>query len=592
MKYINYINEYTQRITWKVSENANSGYSIGGLNNFISSSETENYYLNSVFSEKAKQAHLTGEIHIHDLALLAPYCAGWSLRQLIAEGLHGGEGKTRSLPAKHYFTLIQQMINFLGIMQNEFSGAQAFSSVDTYLAPFVRYDKLTFAQVKQGIQFLVFGLNVPSRWSSQCPFSNLTFDWECPEDLKNQAAIIGGNPYENFTYADFQEEMDLINKAFIEVMMEGDADGRGFAFPIPTYNITKGFSWHTENASLLCEMTGKYGIPYFQNFVSSDLDPTAVRSMCCRLQLDKRELQTRSGGLFGAGEQTGSIGVVTVNLPLLMHKAKKDNRENEFLVMLEDTLYTCKDILETKRKVIAELFGKNFFPYAKQYLKDFDSHFSTIGLIGANEMCLTKFNKDLTNPESIAYTRGVLDFMKSSIKKFQKETGNLYNLEATPAEATSYRLAKISKELFPEIITAGTPDTPYFTNSTQLPVGCTEDIFTALDLQEPLQTAYTGGTVFHAMLTSSISDPDTVRDLLTTIFTNYKLPYLSLTPTYSICAKHGYLQGEQFICPKCGAETEVYSRIVGYYRPIKNWNKGKQQEYKERITFSNFAEEN
>jgi ribonucleoside-triphosphate reductase (formate) len=587
---MNNLNEYIQKVTWKVSENANSGYSIGGLNNYLSAKATEDFYLSNIFSEEAKQAHLSGEIHIHDLALLAPYCAGWSLRQLIAEGLHGGEGKTRSLPAKHYFTLIQQMINFLGIMQNEFSGAQAFSSVDTYLAPFVRYDKLTFTQVKQGMQFLVFGLNVPSRWSSQCPFSNLTFDWECPNDLKNQAAIIGGNPYESFTYADFQQEMNLINKAFMEVMMEGDADGRGFAFPIPTYNITKEFSWHSDNAILLCEMTGKYGIPYFQNFVSSDLNPDSVRSMCCRLQLDKRELQTRAGGLFGAGEQTGSIGVVTINLPLLMYKSKQNLQD--FFTLLQEKLVLCKDILEAKRKLISDLFEKNFFPYAKQYLRDFESHFSTIGLLGANEMCLINTGKDLSTVENIAYVSHVLAYMKNTIKSFQKETGNLYNLEATPAEATSYRLAKISKELFPDIVTAGTPDTPYFTNSTQLPVGCTDDIFTALELQEPLQTMYTGGTVFHAMLTSSISDPCTVRDLLTTIFTNYKLPYLSLTPTYSICAKHGYLQGEQFICPKCGAETEVYSRIVGYYRPIKNWNKGKQQEYKERVTFNNFTERN
>ncbi|MEK6795873.1 MAG: ribonucleoside triphosphate reductase [Spirochaetota bacterium] len=575
---------YLKQSDWRVNENANVNYSIGGLILHNSGAVTANYWLDNIYTPDIAAAHKSGDFHLHDLCMFSGYCAGWSLMQLIREGLGGVPGKISSKPAKHLFTLVQQMVNFLGVMQNEWAGAQAFSSFDTYLAPFVKADSLSYESVKQAIQSFVFGVNIPSRWGSQSPFTNITLDWVCPEDMKPRKAVVGGKEAE-YTYGDCQHEMDMINRAFLETMMEGDANGRGFAYPIPTYNITRDFDWENENAYLLFEMTGKYGTPYFQNFVNSDLNPSDVRSMCCRLQLDKRELKHRGGGLFGADELTGSIGVVTINLPRIGYLSKD---ETEFFGRLGNLMDMARDSLETKRTVVSRLMEEGLFPYTRKYLKSFANHFATIGLNGMNECALNFFGKDLTSEVARAFTVKVLSFMRDRLVRYQEETGNLYNLEATPGEGTSYRLAKVDSDKYPDIVTAGTKGTPYYTNSTQLPVGYTADIFKALDMQSDIQAQYTGGTVFHGFIGEAI-DRDVCKALVKKIAYNYHLPYYTITPTFSICEDHGYLAGEQFACTECGKETEVYSRIVGYYRPIKNWNTGKRAEYMERQEYADFG---
>jgi len=571
---------YLSQADWRVRENSNVNFSLGGLIRHNSGTVTANYWLNHIYSKEIADAHREGDLHIHDLSMFSGYCAGWSLLQLIKQGLGGVYNKISSRPAKHLSTLSSQMVNFLGVLQNEWAGAQAFSSFDTYLAPFVRVDDLSYEQVKQHVQSFIFGVNTPSRWGSQAPFTNITLDWTVPEDLKDIPAVVGGVEIDQ-TYGDFQAEMDLVNRAFLEVMMEGDANGRGFPYPIPTYNITNDFDWESPNAELLFRMTAKYGTPYFQNFINSDLKPSDVRSMCCRLQLDKRELRKKGGGLFGAAELTGSIGVVTINLPRLgFFSSSKD----EFFSKLTNVMEIGRDSLETKRRIVTRLMDEGLFPYTQKYLGSWDNHFSTIGIVGMNECCLNFLGKDLVHEESSQFTIEVLDYMRGVLVSFQEETGNLYNLEATPAESTSYRLAKIDKERTPELITSGTDD-PYYTNSTQLPVHYTDDLFQALDLQEPLQRRYTGGTVFHTMLGEAIDDVEACRKLVRRIAENYRIPYFTITPTFSICSEHGYLLGEQFNCAQCNRETEVYSRIVGYYRPVSNWNKGKREEYFERKTF-------
>lgn len=582
MHNIKVINEYLEKSDWRVNENANVQYSIGGLILHAAGTHTADYWLYEVYNNAIRNAHMNGDFHIHDLSMLTTYCCGWSLRQLIAEGIGGINSKTSSKPAKHLSTIVQHMINFLGVLQNEAAGAQAFSSVDTYLAPFVRKDKLSYDQVKQCIQTFVFGLNVSSRWGGQSPFSNVTFDWTVPEDMKDQPAILGGEP-QDFTYGELQEEMNMINRAFLETMLEGDSDGRLFPYPIPTYNITNDFDWESENAKLLFKMAGKNGTPYFQNFISSDLKPSDVRSMCCRLQLDKRELLKRGGGLFGANEFTGSVGVVTLNLPRIGYTSK--NKE-ELFNKISSLMDIAKDSLELKRKFIINMTDKGLYPYTKRYLGHLGwrNHFSTIGLVGMNECLINFMGKDITDPEAKELANEILVFMRDRLIKYQEETGNLYNLEATPAEGTSYRLAKIDKKKYKNIKTAGANE-PYYTNSSQLPVGKTEDIFEALDHQEELQTKYTGGTVFHGFIGESINDGEVVANLIKTIFTKYKIPYLTLSPTFSICCSHGFMSGEHFACPTCGEETEVYSRIVGYYRNIRNWNAGKKEEYTDRKEF-------
>jgi ribonucleoside-triphosphate reductase len=519
-------------------------------------------------------------MHIHDLSMFSGYCAGWSLRQLIAEGLGGVENKISSRAPKHLSTLVQQMVNFLGVLQNEWAGAQAFSSVDTYLAPFVRIDNLSYEEVKQNVQSFIFGVNTPSRWGSQAPFTNVTFDWTIPEDLKDPRAIVGGKPLD-VTYGDFQVEMDMVNKAFIEVLLEGDSEGRGFAYPIPTYNLTKNFNWDSENAQLLFKMTGKYGTPYFQNFINSDLDPGDVRSMCCRLQLDKRELRKRGGGLFGADEFTGSIGVVTINLPRIgyLSTSRKD-----YFSQLDHYMNIGRDSLGIKRKIITKLMDQGLFPYTQRYLRHWNNHFSTIGLIGMNESVLNFMGKDLSEPEAREFAIEVLQHMRDRLISFQEETGHLYNLEATPGEGTSYRLAKIDRKKFSRMIIPG-GENPYFTNSTQLPVNMTDDLFEALEMQNDIQRMYTGGTVFHGFIGESIEDVEVCKKLVKTVAENFEIPYFTITPTFSVCQRHGYLKGEQFSCPNCGEETEVYTRIVGYYRPVKNWNRGKKSEYNDRMTY-------
>lgn len=538
---------YLSQSDWRVNENSNVNYSLGGLILHNSGTIIANYWLKNIYSEEIADAHRNADFHIHDISMFSGYCAGWSLRQLIEEGLGGVEGKISSKPAKHLYTLIFQIVNFLGIMQNEWAGAQAFSSFDTYLAPFVRADNLFYQEVKQAIQSFVFGVNTPSRWGSQAPFTNITLDWSVPNDLKDKPAIVGGKPFGNYTYGDFQKEMDMINKAFIEIMLEGDANGRGFQYPIPTYNITRDFEWDSENAKLLFEMTSKYGTPYFQNFINSDLNPNDVRSMCCRLQLDKRELRKKGGGLFGADELTGSIGVVTINLPRIGYLTKT---KRDFFERLNHFMYLAKESLIMKRKVINRLMQNGLFPYTKRYLKHFDNHFSTIGINGMNECLLNFMGKDITTEEGRIFALEVLDFMRKKLADYQEETGDLFNLEATPAESTSYRLAKHDKKRYPDIITSGDKD-PYYTNSTQLPVDWTRDIFDALDLQEELQCKYTGGTVFHCFLGEAIDDWRTCRDLVKAIAYNYRIPYFTITPTFSICPVHGYLHGEHFYCEKC-----------------------------------------
>lgn len=542
---------YLAQSDWRVNENANVNFSLGGLILHNSGTITANYWLNNIYSKEIADAHKSCAFHIHDLSMFSGYCAGWSLRQLIAEGLGGVPDKITSKPATHLSTLVNQIVNFLGILQNEWAGAQAFSSFDTYLAPFVRTDKLSEKQVRQCLQSYIYGVNTPSRWGSQAPFTNITLDWVCPEDLKNKKAIVGGKE-QNFTYGDCQKEMDLINKVFIELMIEGDAEGRGFAYPIPTYNITKDFDWESDNAKLLFTMTAQYGTPNFQNFINSDLNPNDVRSMCCRLQLDKRELRRRGGGLFGADEFTGSLGVVTINLPQIGYLA---NTEAEFFKRLDYLMDLARDSLCIKRKVIQKLYNGGLFPYTKRYLKTLVNHFNTIGLCGMNECCLNFLGVDISDPKGKTFAEKVLSYMRDRLADYQEETGDLFNLEATPAESTSYRLARHDKEHYPDIITSGTKD-PFYTNSSQLPVDYTADVFEALDHQESLQTKYTGGTMFHVYMGEAISDWKACSDLVKTISSRYKIPFFTISPTYSICQIHGYISGQHFECPKCKAEKE------------------------------------
>ena len=547
----NTMDGYLGQSDWRVNENANVNFSLGGLILHNSGTITANYWLNNIYSKEIAEAHKTCAFHIHDLSMFSGYCAGWSLRQLIQEGLGGVPDKITSTPAAHLSTLANQMVNFLGILQNEWAGAQAFSSFDTYLAPFIKVDKLTEKQVRQCIQSFIYGVNTPSRWGSQAPFTNITLDWNCPDDLKNKKAIVGGKE-QDFTYGDCQKEMDMINKVFIELMTEGDANGRGFAYPIPTYNITRDFDWNSENAKLLFQMTAQYGTPNFQNFVNSDLNPSDVRSMCCRLQLDKRELRRRGGGLFGADEFTGSIGVVTINMPQIGYLSKT---EEEFYKRLDHLMDLAKESLCTKRKVIQKLYDGGLFPYTRRYLKTLVNHFNTIGLCGMNEACLNFLGVDITDPKGKAFAENVLQHMRERMQDYQEETGDLFNLEATPAESTSYRLAKHDKEQFPEIITSGTTE-PFYTNSSQLPVDYTADVFEALDHQESLQTKYTGGTMFHVFMGEALKDWKSCADLVRTISNKYRIPFFTISPTYSICKVHGYLQGLQYECPKCKAEKE------------------------------------
>ena len=589
LDYSKVVDSYINVEDWRVKENSTVTYSIGGLILHNSGAVSANYWLSEIYDEEIAHAHKNGDFHLHDLSMLTGYCAGWSLRELLMDGLGGVNGKITSSPAKHLSTLCNQMVNFLGIMQNEFAGAQAFSSFDTYLAPFVKVDEMGYKEVKQCIQSFVYGVNTPSRWGTQAPFSNITLDWSVPKDLSEEYAIIGGKKVD-FRYKDCQKEMDVINRAFIEIMLEGDANGRGFQYPIPTYNVTEDFVWDSENARLLFDMTSKYGTPYFQNFIKSDLDPGDVRSMCCRLQLDKRELKKKTGGLFGSGEKTGSIGVVTINLPRVAHNAEN---ENEFFEKLTHVMDTAKRSLEIKRKVITKFLDEGLYPYAKRYLGNFDTHFSTIGLVGLNECSLNAswVRENLINDSGREFGEKVLEFMREKIADFQEETGNLYNLEATPAESTSYRLAKMDKERFHEIVLASKDgEAPFYTNSCHLPVGYTDDIFDALEIQEKLQSKFTGGTVFHGFLGEKISDWKTCAKLVKTMASNFKIPYFTISPTYSICRTHGYLEGEQFVCPTCSQETEVYSRITGYYRPIKHWNDGKQSEYLMRTEYSKYTD--
>lgn len=586
LNFVKLVDQYLERSDWRVKENSTVTYSIGGLILSNSGAVTANYWLNHIYDQEIADAHKHAYIHIHDLSMLSGYCAGWSLKQLIQEGLGGVPGKITSSPASHLSTLCNQMVNFLGIMQNEWAGAQAFSSFDTYLAPFVKVDNLSYKEVKQCIQSFVFGVNTPSRWGTQAPFSNITLDWTVPNDLKNLPAIVGGKELD-FTYGDCQKEMDVVNKAFIEVMLEGDANGRGFQYPIPTYSITKDFDWSdTENNRLLFEMTAKYGTPYFSNYINSDMEPSDVRSMCCRLRLDLRELRKKSGGFFGSGESTGSIGVVTINLPKLAYESVT---ENEFFKKLDLTIDVAGRSLRVKRFIINKLLNAGLYPYTKRYLGGFENHFSTIGIVGMNEACENALwlRKDLGYPECQEFAVKVLEFIRARLSDLQERYGELFNLEATPAESTAYRFAKHDKEQYPAIVTAGTYDAPYYTNSSHLPVSYTDDIFEALDIQDELQTLYTSGTVFHAFLGERLSDWRQAALLVKTIAENYRLPYYTLSPTYSICRTHGYLNGEVERCPKCGADTEIYSRITGYYRPVQNWNKGKEKEFQEREEYKN-----
>ncbi len=584
LDYKEIVDNYVKISDWRVKENSTVTYSVGGLILSNSGAITANYWLSEIYDEEIANAHKNADIHIHDLSMLTGYCAGWSLRQLIEEGLGGVPGKITSSPASHLATLCNQMVNFLGIMQNEWAGAQAFSSFDTYLAPFVKVDNLSYREVKKCIESFIFGVNTPSRWGTQAPFSNITLDWTVPADLACKPAIVGGKP-QNFTYGDCKKEMDMVNKAFIETMIEGDANGRGFQYPIPTYSITADFDWsETENNKLLFEMTSKYGTPYFSNYVNSDMEPSDVRSMCCRLRLDLRELRKKSGGFFGSGESTGSVGVVTINMPRIAYLAKD---EADFFARLDKMMDISARSLKVKREIITKLLDEGLYPYTKRYLGTFNNHFSTIGLVGMNEVGLNAnwLKKDMTNKETQEFTKKVLNHMRERLSDYQEMYGDLYNLEATPAESTSYRLAKHDKARYPEILTAHEGETPYYTNSSHLPVGYTEDIFTALDIQDELQTLYTSGTVFHAFLGEKLPDWKAAANLVRKIAANYKLPYYTLSPTYSVCQEHGYLIGEQYKCPLCGKETEVYSRITGYYRPVKNWNDGKSQEFKDRKVY-------
>ena len=584
IKYKDVIEDYLNVSDWRVKENSTITYTVGGLILNNSAVLTANYWLSEVYDKEISEAHKNADIHIHDLGMLTGYCAGWSLKQLIKEGLGGVTGRITSSPASHLSTLCNQMVNFLGIMQNEWAGAQAFSSFDTYLAPFVKVDNLNYKQVKQCIQSFVYGVNTPSRWGTQAPFTNITLDWTVPNDLAELNCIVGGKEVD-FCYKDCQKEMDMVNKAFIEIMIEGDANGRGFQYPIPTYSITKDFDWsETENNKLLFEMTAKYGTPYFSNYVNSDMQPSDVRSMCCRLRLDLRELRKKSGGFFGSGESTGSVGVVTINMPRIAYLSKD---KEDFYKRLDKLMDISARSLSLKRKLITDLLEKGLYPYTKRYLGTFNNHFSTIGLVGMNEACLNAkwIGKSLVDEEAQIFTKEVLNHMREKLSDYQELYGDLYNLEATPAESTSYRLAKHDKEKYPNMIFANMNGTPYYTNSSHLPVGFTSDIFEALDIQDELQTLYTSGTVFHAFLGEKLPDWKAAATLVKKIAQNYKLPYYTLSPIYSVCADHGYLAGEQLTCPYCGKKTEVYSRITGYYRPVQNWNDGKTQEYKDRLTY-------
>ncbi len=581
LDYKSLVDGYLKVSDWRVKENSTVTYSVGGLILSNSGAITANYWLSEIYDEEIANAHRNADLHIHDLSMLTGYCAGWSLKQLIEEGLGGVPGKITSAPARHLASLCNQMVNFLGIMQNEWAGAQAFSSFDTYLAPFVRADNLSYSEVKHCIESFVYGVNTPSRWGTQAPFSNITLDWTVPADLADQPCIVGGKP-QDFTYGDCKKEMDMVNRAFIEVMIEGDANGRGFQYPIPTYSITKDFDWsETENNRLLFEMTSKYGTPYFSNYINSDMQPSDVRSMCCRLRLDLRELRKKSGGFFGSGESTGSVGVVTINLPRIAYLSAD---EGEFFRRLDHMMDIAARSLKIKRDTIEKFLEEGLYPYTKRYLGSFRNHFSTIGLVGMNEAGLNAkwLRQDLTNEKTQEFAVRVLTHMRSRLSDYQEKYEDLYNLEATPAESTSYRLAKHDKQQYPDIITAHEGGTPYYTNSSHLPVGCTDDVFEALDIQDKLQPLYTSGTVFHTFLGEKLPDWKAAAALVRKIAENYELPYYTLSPTYSVCADHGYLSGEQYTCPICGRKTEVYSRITGYYRPVQNWNDGKTQEFRDR----------
>lgn len=585
LDYKDVVNSYVKVEDWRVKENSTVTYSVGGLILSNSGAVTANYWLSEIYDQEIAQAHREADIHIHDLSMLTGYCAGWSLKQLLMEGLGGITGKITSSPAKHLSVLCNQMVNFLGIMQNEWAGAQAFSSFDTYLAPFVKTDSLSYPEVKKCIESFIYGVNTPSRWGTQAPFSNITLDWTVPDDMAELNAIVGGREMD-FRYKDCKAEMDMINKAFIETMVEGDANGRGFQYPIPTYSITNEFDWSdTENNRLLFEMTSKYGTPYFSNYINSDMKPSDVRSMCCRLRLDLRELRKKTGGFFGAGESTGSVGVVTINMPRIAYLSKN---EADFYKRLNRMMDISARSLKTKREVITKLLDQGLYPYTKRYLGTFENHFSTIGLIGMNEAGLNAnwIHCDMSDAVCQKFSQDVLNHMRARLSDYQEMYGDLYNLEATPAESTTYRLAKHDRKRYPEIITAGSEgDTPYYTNSSHLPVDYTVDVFDALDIQDELQTLYTSGTVFHAFLGEKLPDWQAAANLVHTIAENYKLPYYTMSPTYSICKNHGYLAGEHFVCPECGENAEVYSRITGYYRPVKNWNEGKTQEYKNRTAY-------
>ncbi len=580
------VDSYVKVTDWRVKENSTVTYSVGGLILSNSGAITANYWLSEIYDEEIANAHRNADIHLHDLSMLTGYCAGWSLKQLIQEGLGGVTGKITSAPAKHLATLCNQMVNFLGIMQNEWAGAQAFSSFDTYLAPFVKTDNLDYDTVKKCIESFIYGVNTPSRWGTQAPFSNITLDWTVPNDLAELNCIVGGKEMD-FKYKDCKKEMDMINKAFIEIMIEGDANGRGFQYPIPTYSITRDFDWsETENNKLLFEMTSKYGTPYFSNYVNSDMEPSDIRSMCCRLRLDLRELRKKTGGFFGSGESTGSIGVVTINMPRIAYLAKD---EKDFYERLDHMMDIAARSLKVKRTIVTKLLNEGLYPYTKRYLGTFENHFSTIGLIGMNEVGLNAnwLRADLTDERVQAFTKDVLNHMRERLSDYQEQYGDLYNLEATPAESTTYRFAKHDVARYPDIITASQPGrAPFYTNSSHLPVGFTEDIFAALDIQDDLQTLYTSGTVFHAFIGEKLPDWKAAASLVRKIADNYKLPYYTLSPTYSVCKNHGYLTGEQYTCPICGETTEVYSRITGYYRPVQNWNDGKAEEFKRRKLYN------
>jgi len=591
---VDLVDQYLEKLDWKINENSNMDYSLQGLNNYLSSEVSKVYWLNKIYPDEIKNAQINGDFHIHDLSILSVYCVGWDLHDLLMEGFQGASGKVESKPARHLRSALGQVVNFFYTLQGEAAGAQAFSNFDTLLAPFIRYDKLGFKEVKQALQEFIFNINVPTRVGFQTPFTNVTLDVKVPRYYADQGVIIGGKP-QNETYSEFQEEMVMFNKAFLQVMAEGDAKGRVFTFPIPTYNITKDFDWDNPDLEYLWEMTAKYGVPYFSNFVNSDMNPEDARSMCCRLRIDNRELEKRGGGLFGSNPLTGSVGVITINMPRIGYLSKT---EDEFVKRVGHLMTLAKESLEIKRKVLEKFTDRDLYPYTKYYLRDvkkrfgeyWKNHFSTIGLVGMNEACLNFMGKDIADPEGQKFTERILDFMRNRLLEFQEETGNNYNLEATPAEGTSYSLARKDKEKYPDIICAtkngdSSDMSDFYTNSTQLPVNFTDDIFEALDLQDEIQTKYTGGTVFHIYAGERIEDPSAVKELVRRVCDKYHLPYFTFSPTFSVCPNHGYLNGEQYTCPTCEAPCEVFSRVVGYLRPVKQWNKGKQAEFKTRKVF-------